>query len=918
MSDWFTVHAHSNFSAKDGMTTPADLVHKAALLGYPALGLTDHGNMGGTVQLYKAARKEGILPLPGFEGYLIEPNAEDWTAGTNDRFHFCILALNYEGYKALVKFNSLSHTRPRFNRFPRHNVADMAAFGREHGKDVLLTTGCYFGLVQQRLAHYGIESAQRIVKFYQKHFPNLVVELQNHGITHDDGGVADDAEMVEELVAIADGMGLPVLITSDSHYTDQRQKKAHALMKKMVYGGAEDAFPGDSFHLPSADWVRAYFPKTIWRKNLETCRWLLEKYALTVPPLEKYTAYLPHVTKKNPDFVLRKLVFEWIEAQNFSTAKKRRYITRAEEELGTIKHVGYANYFLIVRRIIQHCEEQGWCVEARGSANGSLVCHALGITSPDPVEYNLWFERFLSRDRIKPPDIDIDIEAIHQGDLIRWIGTQWPTLRIGSWSKLGESAQNPGRGSVLVSYISYLRRLCEDKAREIIKGRGGKASEVNPYSHAIFTNTYGKIEAIEDIERINYDDYQAIKELAAMGTVYKGQGQHAAGVLLGTDELAIEDVVPRALIASSNMEVSQYDMDDVEEWGLQKLDILGQTTLTVMRRCQEMMGRENPRDFKWIPKDDRDACRLLREGVPDNGIFHFEGYTKAKGGREMGVQSTMDAIIAGALYMPGVDERQKRRYLRSRKEVAYKAKLKMAARDVHQVVHDVLEESNGVMVYQEHPLIILRRLGVSIESVNTMYKILKDSGSGAIERNRDRLASIREEFDRVCEDQGVTEPDGLWEAILGFQSYGFNKSHATGYGIRSYRCAYLKAHYPLEFMTALLEAWSKDSDKEAAYVREARRIKLRMLPPHVNRSNVSWSLDRESKGIRKGLMSIKGIGPAAAQEIVALAPFESLTDLATRCSGRAVSGGKDYLKTGVIGGKMKELQNAGALDGLRR
>src|SRR6185369_6567453 len=547
-------------------------------------------------------------------------------------------------------------------------------------------------------------------------------------------------------------------------------------------------------------------------------------------------------------------------------------------ELSVIKDVGQANYFLIVQKIIQYCKEKGICVEARGSANGSFVCYLLGIISVDSVTWDLWFERFLSRDRIKPPDVDIDVEDERRDELVRWIGTQWPTLRIGSWGALGSSADNPERGSVLVSYVSYLRRLCEAKARDIITQRGGRASEIGPYSHALFANRYGKVERIEDIARINIEHYQAIRELADMGSVYKSYGKHAAGVLLGTDELPIADVIPSMLIASSDSLVTQFDMDDVEQWGLQKLDILGQATLTVMRRCQEMIGRPDPTDFEWIPNDDKDACRILREGKTDNGIFHFEGWTKAKGGQELGIKSTKDAIVAGALYMPGVDEVSKSQYLRSRKDPAYKQKLMQRARNTHQIVADVLAETNGVMVYQEHPLVILRRLGMSIESINTLYKILKDSGSGAIERNKDRLTSIRAEYDKVCLAEGVNDHDGLWHAIIGFQSYGFNKSHATGYGIRSYRCAYLKAHYTLEFMTALLSVWA-GRDKEVLYAREARRVGLRLLPPHVNISGASWTIDRKYKAIRKGLVSIKGIGDTSAAEIAANAPYTSITDL---------------------------------------
>lgn len=938
--NWWSLHTHSQFSVIDGMVPVTELVRKAHLLGQPAMGLTDHGNMAGTVALYIATKKYGMKAFPGIETYLLDPEAETPFEGTTKRYHACIAALDLTGYKALVKFSSLTHTRPRFwNRFPRALMSDLAELGHEAGDHLVLTTGCYFGLVQQRMDEFGIESARRVIQFYAKYFPHLVVELQDHGIVHYDGPpesyagqYTNDADMVSELYTQAQALGLPVVVAADSHYLDQRQKKAHALMKRMVYGGKEDEFPGTTFHLPSAEWIYEPFPKDIVAASEETLKHLYDLNTLAIPQLDTYKAYLPRMVKegRSPDRLLAKLCYQFLDefVEHRHTAKGKRYYSRMANELEVIKKVGYANYFLLVRKVVKFCNDNHIVVESRGSANGSLVCFALRVTQIDPIKRGTLFERFVSEDRIKPPDIDLDIEADRREEVINWLRQHYEVVRIGTWSELGSSTKDPGRGSVLVSYLSYLRRICEGIAREKVKIQGGKASDVTPLMHAIFNNKgYNTIKSLDDVRRFSEEDWDGLMELADMGSVYRSYGQHASGLLVGTEELPITDLIPTMLVASSDTTVSQFDMDDVELIGLNKLDLLGQRSLTIMRLTQEMvlagtyknLPFDDPNDFAWIPEDDKKACAILRSGQMDNGVFHFEGYTKARGGKELGVQSTNDAILVQALYMPGaMDSGQKDLYLRGRRDPSYRRRMSQDIyNNIHPIFEEVLRPTNYAVIYQEQPLQILRKMGMEIAGINKLFKVVKDSGKGAIERNRERMQELREEFNKLCEQKGIWDVDRAWHLCTGFIAYGFNKAHAAGYGVRSYRFAYLKAYFPLEFMTAVLNV-NAGTDKEALYVREARRMNLRVLPPHVNVSGASWSIDRVTGAIRKGLVSIKGIGDAAAQEIFDKAPYTSIVDLVTRCSARAVSGGKEYMKTGEIGGKLKDLLEAGALDGLKR
>lgn len=902
MSRWGSLHTHSNHSALDGTTKVQNLVTKAKKLGYPFLGLSDHGNMAGATKLYKGCKAEGILPYVGVEAYLIDPrlqvDMDSKEAAKAGRYHVGLYARTTKGYQGLVKLVSLSHTRPRFNRFPRLTLDDLIEYAAEYSDDTILTTGCYFGLVQQTLVHTDEDdpeaAAQAAIETYAQHFRHTIVEIQNHGIEQD--GMCD-ADIAATLVDIADELGLPILATQDSHYLHQNQKSAHALMKRMVYGGQEDEFPGDSFHLASEEWMEDHYDEDIWQQVLVTCDWLVENHQLEIPALDNYTIKMPsNFGVAHPLEQLRVICEGAI-----SKSSDGRYHDRLEYELDIIDQLDMANYFLHVHDYVEWCRAEGICIEARGSANGSLVCYLLRITQVDPIKWGLIFDRFLSVDRKKPPDIDMDIEDKQRLSLLEYLDTQYGTARIGTWALLG--ANEAGTGSVLRTYQTY-------------RARAAESEEERRKAYAVYQN-------LTDVERDFPEDHEGLQQLSDMNSVYKSYGVHAAGVLLSSDDFEVGDWIPSMLVASSDTKVTQFDMDDVEEWGLLKDDILGQKTLTVMRRCQELIGRSDPTDFTWIDDDDRAACALLREGRLDTGIFHFEGYTKSRGGKELGIKYTKDAVMAQALYMPGaMDSGQKDLYIERKRDKAKRD----AVTYLHKSYEKALRSTYGTVIFQEQVINIMRGLGMDMEAINIFFKVVKDSGRGATARNQERLAQVRENFEKHCAENGIVEVDEAWDMTAGFIAYGFNKAHATGYGLRSYRCAYLKAHHPLEFMAALLESWA-GTDKEELYIKEVRHLAaearkrgekpIRLLRPHVNHSEVSWTLDGSQHGLRKGLLSIKGVGEKAAEEISAKAPYLSVADLCTKVSGRGITGGKNYLATGEYTGRLLALRDAGALDDLQ-
>lgn len=927
-SKFIHVHAHSHFSALDALSHVPAMVDTAAKDGNPGLGLTDHGNMAGAVQLYKACMKRRIKPYIGIEGYLIDPARTDWEQPEKksppvQRYHFGMLALTERGYKGLVKFSSLSHTRPRFNRFPRHSISDLLEFGDEYGDDVMMTTGCFFGLIQQNIALGHTDMASRYIGMFAHKFPNLFVEVQNHNICHeetDDGieyAIEDDAEIVDELFDIADEFSLPILATQDSHYLKQREKKAHTLMKSMVYSSQEDGFPGDSFHLASAEWVAEHYTQKQWDQIEESFDHLDSLWDLHIGPLDNYKIHVPTVSK-TPNIDIKRACQKRL--RELKLDKDPRYIKQDRYERDVIKQLGMGNYFVIVADGVKWCQDRQIMVESRGSANGSLVCYLLGITQVDPLERGGMFERFLSYDRTKPPDIDIDIEDEGRGLLLDYWLTKYGAVQIGTWGLLGTSFDKETgeeKGSVVQTWITSKRRECEQIAKRWAEkqeerfGERPKAPEIVAYGRGVFAKKYGHVTGIEDVKQIAPQDYDALRALSKLEP-YKSYGTHAGGVLLSGDDIKIEDYIPTMLVASSDTRVTQYSMDDVEAFGLLKMDVLGQTSLRMMKLCQSLMGHSDPTDFSWIQDDDPDACRLLRDGRTKTGIFHFEGYTKAKGGREMKVKSTEDAIMVQALYMPGAMESGqtadyiKRRFsAQARKQITY----------LSPEFEKALTRTYGTVIFQEQVLEVMRNFGLDTATINTAFGILKDSGRGSAERNRDRIKQVRPTFDAKVGASGL-DPDKAWDFLAGFASYGFNRAHASGYGIRSYRTAYLKAHYTVEFMTALLQVWA-GRDKERDYVREARRLGIRILPADVNVSGALWTMDPDRPGvIRKGLLSISGIGDKAAAQIAAEAPFKSIDDMIARTPGRAMTGGKKWLETGEWSGILKVLKDAEALESL--
>lgn len=873
LDGFWHLHAHSQYSVKDAISPVEQMIETVVRHEQTALALTDHGNMGGVVQLYQGAKKHGIVPFPGVEAYLVRDKGEKKAK----RFHVGMVSFTTEGYEALVRIQSEANKRENFSHKPLVDLNDMAEwFERGWTEGIALTTGCYFGLPVQMLVTEGYDTAKRVLQMYRAWFPHTYVEVQQHYIDHEDGW--NDWKVGDYLTMLASELGLPMVITNDAHYCDLEEKELHEHLKRLVAFGPDpdDAvFPGDGFHLCHEDWIRDHHGKVQYEQGIEGLRDLLHKHTLVIPELEKYHYNVP-ATVKDPLKQIKDLCLQQV------IDMEGRYFLRFEEELEVIEASGMAGYLWLVKEICDQIDKMGIERMARGSASGSLVCYLLGITEVDPLKWGLRFDRFLSKDRTKPPDIDIDVEAERRGEILEWLDQRFNVCHIGTYGTFGADEES-GRGSLLVAYLSKIRKTDPDLAN-----------------------------SIKGLADIPASDRKHLLELSDQG-VRKSYGTHAGGLVITSTADEFDRLVPTMLVASSNTTVTQFEMDDIEALGYVKLDLLGNRNLTTFRRSRELAG---------VSRDDielRDArsYTMLRQGRT-TGVFQMEGWTASKGCKETKVKTLKDVINILAVYRPGVmnsggkDAFVRRKF--GQEKVTY----------LHPLLEKHFKATYGIPIYQEQTVGLLRELGFNAEDLTKFLKAVKASNK-KVEGAQKVIASYREQFIAMATEAGFDDEAiaWTWNTIEGFAEYGFNKAHAVSYGYLAARMAYLKTHHPLEFATALLES-AYDDKRIKDYLKMVRReLGISILKPDINISGPYYDLDHRLGAIRRGFVTIKGVGEKAAQAIVSErergGEYKSVEDLVERLieagETRTVTGLKSYPKEmkGVLG----RLDEVGVLDSIK-
>ena len=864
---YWNLHSHSNYSANDALPAVKDMVQTVSGYGQQALGLTDHGNMAGSVDLYRECSKAGIKPFPGTELYVVR-DRQDKKA---KRHHMCVVAYTNEGYKNLVRMNSMMNKN--FYHKPLIDFGDFAELS-ENGmlNGIAATSGCYFGYASQAIASGDRQEAKALLQSYDKWFGKLYVELQNHNIIHDDEETTDSM-IANRLASLAQELGLPCVLTQDAHYCNQEDKPTHEAMKRLVAFGSDgdDAvFPGDGFHLADKEWFEAHHEGKRRELGYEGLQDLLESHDLTIPQLDKYSYRIPF-TVDDPLRTLRDVASE--KSVSLSKAHKERI----DSELSIIEDTGMAGYLLLVAEVTNWCRDNSVFYQARGSASGSMICWLLGITQVDPIEWDLSFERFISRDRTKPPDIDLDIEHVRRQDLIEWLDSRFSVNQIGTWmeySLTGDGEETSG--SLRIKYIASLRR----QGKPIPKDWNDIAPDIHKSLHQI-----------------------------GEGHVYSSYGTHAAGLVVTTTKDEFDDLVPTMRVASSDTYVTQYDMNSVENLGLVKLDVLGLKTLSVLHICMENLGRDVFEGLDWIPLRDRKTFSTVSRGITD-GVFQLEGKAARRGCKELKPKHVDDIVAAMALFRPATMQSGATQSFIDRKH----GKEKIPER--HAIIRQHTDKTYGIMLFQEQVIGMLRSLGMNPDDLTAFLKAVKASNAD-IGAAGDVIEGYHAQVVDLAKRQGMDDTDisWLWGAIEGFAAYGFNKAHSVAYGLTAYRCAYLATHFPTEFYAAVLSV-AAGTPKEDPYVTAVRSAGIRIQRADVNESGVSYAVG--SKGIRKGLLAIKGIGGKVAKELIDKRPdggYSSLHELCMLVNRRIITGAKAYIENGELDvGVIGKLVEAGALD----
>ncbi len=880
----------------DGASRIPEMFRRASELEMPALAITDHGVMYGAIPFYLEGKATGVKPIVGMEGYVAPRSRYDRPAPREDAYyHLTMLSASRAGYENLMRLSSLGFLEgyDSRSRRPRLDKELLAKFS----EGIVVLSGCLSGEVARLACAGKVDDAAQVAAEYREIFGDrYFLEIQDHGIPQ-------QAHLNGQLAEIGTRLGIPLIATNDSHYTHKEDASAHDILLciqtgKELTDTGRLRFDTEEFYLKTRSEMLAAlvgFEEAIDNSLMvaELCELDIELHRMLLPHFE-----VPE--GETLESYLRSLTGEGV---------RRRYGTpspevaeRASYELGVIEKMGFAGYFLIVADFVGWAKRNGIRVgPGRGSVGGSLVAYALGITELDPIRWNLGFERFLNPGRKQMPDIDIDFDERRRGEVIRYVSERYGEDRVAqiiTFSTIKAKAAIRDAARVLGLPYSIGDRLakmypplvlgkeapfaaCFDKSVEWPSNSGrndafGAAAELR--------RTYEE----DEISRKVIDTARKLEGLRRQHSI------HAAGVVIGREPLVHH--VPLQRTDVDGEVVTQYEMQAVEKIGLLKMDFLGLRNLTVIEDALRHIraNRGVQVDIDQVALDDPKAFALLQQGS-SGGIFQMESPGMTRLLRSLRPDRFPEIAALIALYRPGPME-EIGRYVKGKHEPA-------SIRYLHALLERVLEETNGVIVYQEQVTEILRvAAGFAPEQAETVrYAIAK--------KKSDVLVRAKSRFDDGCRASGLTpqETEALWELIRPFAGYSFNRAHANGYALIAYQTAWLKAHYPVDYLAALLTSVKSNADKMPVYLAECRSLGITVLPPDVNQSDLDFTPRGEE--ILFGLSAIRNVGERVAESIISArasrGPFASFHDFLRR------------VEAGVLNKKVVEsLAKAGAFDSL--
>lgn len=871
------LHTHSHYSLLDGLPKIDELVDRAKELGMEALALTDHGNLYGAIEFYKKAKATGIKPIIGVEAYIAPKSRLDKSNTNGEKYyHLTILAKNEEGWKNLLKLTTRAHLEGFYYK-PRIDKELL----RELSQGLIALSGCYSGEVIKNLIADKIGEAEKIALEYQEIFGtgNFYIEIAKHP----NFDPKTFSKVFPALISLSKKTNIPLVATQDIHYSKTEDAPYHDILLAVQTGNNLDdpdrlTLKKDNFSMRSPAEMAELFkdlPEAIENtvKIASECNIEIELGKIRLPKF-------PIVENITANQLLEKILKERIKDRYPKINEEIE--KRIQKELLVIEKMGFADYFLIVQDFINWAKERGIVVgPGRGSAPGSIVSYILGITDLDPLKYDLLFERFLNPDRIQMPDIDIDVTDVRRDEILGYLKEKYGEDHIAHIITFGTMAARAAVRDVGRALgMSYA--LCDQIAKLIPFNLDLKKAIKN-------------VAELTDIYKNNDSAKKILDAAIHLEGVARHASVHACGLVM-TKEPLTEYLPLQRAPQDSNVIVSQFEMHTVEDLGLLKIDLLGLRNLTIMentvRLVEELKGEKI--NISELPLNDKKAFQLLQAGET-TGVFQLESSGMTRYLKELKPTELEDIIAMVSLYRPGPMELIPDYVARKHglKKVTY----------LHPKLEPILKNTYGIMIYQEQLMHAAQALaGLTLAEADVLRKAVG-------KKIRRLLQEQKEKLIQGCLKNNVSKEvaEKFWSLVEPFDRYGFNRSHAACYALIAYQTAYLKAHYPVEFMTSLLNAESGDIERISYLVAQIKKMGIEVFAPDINKSMGDFAA--EGKDIRFGLTAIKNVGTNIVQAIIenrqAQGPFENLVSFLTRIQH------KDLNKK-----SLESLIKCGALDSL--
>ncbi|MBA2634924.1 MAG: DNA polymerase III subunit alpha [Chloroflexi bacterium] len=890
-SDSFVhLHVHSEFSLLDGLSRIGEMTRRVAEQAMPALALTDHGSMYGVIPFYAAAKQAGIKPIIGVEAYVAPRGMADKEGKQDaDYHHMILLAKDDVGYRNLLALTTAAHLDGYYYK-PRLDKELLA----RHSAGLIGTSACLGGEVLKRLGQGDEAAAARAADEYRSILGdrNFFIEVQEHGI-------GEQQRLHPQLVELARKLNIPLVATNDTHYTSPDQYEAHDLLVCIQTASNVDTpgrmrFENNEFYLKSAAQMRRLFngelPDAMDNTLLiaEQCNVKLDFSGLRLPHFE-----VPE--GETEASWLRKECERGILDRYGTVTDAIR--NRLDYELGIIDRMGYSAYFLIVADFTRFARDQGIMITCRGSAPGSIVTYSLKITPVDPLEYGLPFERFLNPDRVTMPDIDIDFQDSRRDEVIQYVTAKYGDDRVAqiiTFGTLGAKAAIRDVGRAMGLTYAEADRVAKAVPNELNISLARAVDTSSPLR-----------ELMAGDDRVD----KLIGIAKQLEGVSRHASTHAAGIVISRDPLT--EIMPLQRATDGKTTMTQFEMHACEALGLLKFDFLGLTNLTILADAVDLVDKHRGvrLDVDALPLDDRKTFELLSTGET-MGVFQLEGSGMRLYVKELKPTEVRDLAAMVALFRPGPMANIPA-YIRRKHGLE-------AVTYLHDSLEPALRDTYGIFVYQEDIMTAAIAMAdyTGPEADNLCYAIRK--------KKEGVLRQHEAKFKAGAKKKGIPSHivDQVFREFEPFARYGFNKAHATCYGLIAYQTAYLKANYPIEFMTAVMNGFRERAEKVAAVIAECRRLGIDVRPPDVQKSSALFTVETDAAGlpeaIRFGLAAIKNVGEGAIEAITTArdggeepGPFRSLDDLARRVDPRTVN--RRVMESLIKANAVASLGTAGAL-----